>query len=484
MTCSHCGQTLSDGLSSCPGCGKTQSLDRPISKGQRVGRVARVLGGVFSYFLEGLLVLGIVTVFYSAFLVVLFSLFPSQGEGANWIRQAVMELPGSFSGDGRIQMVSARGSGGPDDLNPDSNLGRGEPTAAFLTFKKNDVRTRRADQIYWGGADLNMALRDQDAIQTLKQSRAVITFNPENYLDLEENSMVVIKRIENDPLLKERRSFLVVVEGTLRGRIETSESQEAKVQVATPAGLAQISSKKSKNGMAEFALKVNPDKTTQLTVFQGEATITSMGKTVVVNQNEMTRVVPEMPPSEPAAIPDSIALRKPSPDSVYYYREFPKQIDFEWDKGSAGERYHFQISRDPLFRDRLVDEVTDQPAFTFGNLRDGRFYWRVSLLTAKGLEGTPSEVRAIRSVQDTTPPELTVASPEGNRVVAAPRVLVSGRSEKGSRVFINGDPVSSLPDGGFSVPTRLKEGVNIIVVEAVDQAGNSSYQTRTIHRKR
>ncbi len=48
---------------------------------------------------------------------------------------------------------------------------------------------------------------------------------------------------------------------------------------------------------------------------------------------------------------------------------------------------------------------------------------------------------------------------------------------------MNGQKVAVGPDGTFSFPLPLKEGVNLVTIEAVDPAGNAEYGKRFITYK-
>ncbi|HYS77960.1 MAG TPA: hypothetical protein VEO94_03920, partial [Candidatus Dormibacteraeota bacterium] len=62
-------------------------------------------------------------------------------------------------------------------------------------------------------------------------------------------------------------------------------------------------------------------------------------------------------------------------------------------------------------------------------------------------------------------------------------VELRGKTERDARVKVNGQKVAVGPDGSFSCPLTLKEGVNLVTVEAMDAAGNSEYGKRLITYK-
>lgn len=79
------------------------------------------------------------------------------------------------------------------------------------------------------------------------------------------------------------------------------------------------------------------------------------------------------------------------------------------------------------------------------------------------------------------PPVLELTSPEANATIVSEKniVIVSGKSEDGNTVVINGRLALVQNDGSFNYSLSLNEGENIIKIVATDLAGNSI----TIERK-
>lgn len=81
-------------------------------------------------------------------------------------------------------------------------------------------------------------------------------------------------------------------------------------------------------------------------------------------------------------------------------------------------------------------------------------------------------------VGDDTPPTLVVTSPLTGATVTVPSVTVSGGTEPGAVLYIGG-LLTQVDEGSgdFAAVVALVEGVNDIVVEAFDSAGNSATTT-------
>jgi hypothetical protein len=138
------------------------------------------------------------------------------------------------------------------------------------------------------------------------------------------------------------------------------------------------------------------------------------------------------------------------------------------------------LSRDPEFRQLLVDERVKRTSFTYGNLKKGEYYWRVHSLTGD-IEGMPSEVRKLHMVQDRTPPMLKLQKPP--TVIRQPTITLRGKTEPGTKIYVDGTRVKVSAQGVFTHKLSVKPGATLIVVEAIDPAGNIAYATNLLNGK-
>ena len=84
-------------------------------------------------------------------------------------------------------------------------------------------------------------------------------------------------------------------------------------------------------------------------------------------------------------------------------------------------------------------------------------------------------VDLVRIVSDTLKPPLVVLTPANLSVSPTDLVRVSGLSEFGDFVTVNGYSVVVAPNGTWSVVLALPDGLNILQVAAVDSVGNANY---------
>lgn len=434
------------------------------------------LGSAARFGSEAILAILAVLGCFVLFIFALKGIFPEGDPTQFWFRQERDLLPVSL--EKRRGEIEMRLPGG-GELSLEGNAA----LAARLTFTQNEVKSKRSDEIAWSRAQTGLPLFDRDAVQTLGRSSAVITFDEKNYLDMDENSLVIIKRLERNPILKERRSFMVVIDGNLRGRIDGSGPENMKLEIATPTAVTEVNTRDSRGRPADFQIHVNPDQTSTVTVYAGVAKVMAQGVTVEVGENQVTHIGLDAPPQSPQPIQAPVSLAAPSAGAVSFYRDFPPEITFAWSSQEKAARYHLQIARENSFRERVLDEITGRTAFLYGNLKAGRYVWRVASIDAEGVKGQWSAAREVEVVRKRTPPPLIVASPKGDEVINRERIWVDGRSEADTQVYVNGKRVRKDAKGRFREEVPLKKGVNLIVVESIDPAGNVSFQKRIISRK-
>ena len=427
--------------------------------------------------LQVLMVLGCILFFLGIIGGVIHWLLPG-GERSTAPRTDLTDLQGTANERSREGSVQMEGEGFF------STFGDFVPRAAVLSYLNNDVRSRRASEIIWQAASVNMPLYEKDAVQTLKRSSAVITFDEKNFLNVSQNSLVIIKEIEESRIQKEKRSVLVLIDGDLAGQLQQSKKTDVRLLVNTPTATTEVTSDKQTGEKAVFEISVKPDQTSKIKVLRGSAKVRAQGKEVELKAHQMTEVAVNQPPKEPTALPRAVFLQTPPGRAGFYYADFPPQINFSWTTERSAVKYHFEISQDPLFRSVIFEEKISRNTFLYGNLKQGRYYWRVRAVDRRGEEGEPSEARPLGVVQYMEPPVLRVLDPAVERLIVRQRQLVvSGLTDPDVKVYVNGELIDTGKLGRFKKTISLRRGINVILFESIDKAGNVAYQTRVVTNK-
>jgi len=408
--------------------------------------------------LEGAAFVLLVLIFFSVFLSIMNLLFPT-GTGLKEIMSRDQDR------------VAANGPGGAAGAAP------GKATA-LLTNLQNTVKSKRENAIAWSAAHKGMPLYDQDAVQTLERSSAMLTFDENSSLELGANTLMIIKSIERNEQARTKRSLLLMVDGDLHGRIAGTGQEALQLEIATPNATARIDTGRLPSNKGDFKVSINPDKSSTITVFQGAAQVTVGGKEVLVGSNKSLTVDADNTLVGPKDLPKTVELVAPDPSRRFLYRDLSPRIKFRWKAAPDATKYHFVIARDPQFQDILIDERLTHTEFTHGKLPHSIYYWRVSALD-HWQEGLFSDTWQFNTVQKRSAPELVVNFPP--KRVKEKRCSITGSVEPGARVFIMGRRVAIDEEGNFKHPIELARRINVLVVEAIDAAGNVSYRSQLVH---
>jgi hypothetical protein len=86
--------------------------------------------------------------------------------------------------------------------------------------------------------------------------------------------------------------------------------------------------------------------------------------------------------------------------------------------------------------------------------------------------GNQEETSALSFKVKTTLPQITILSPAEGSSGKVQHMTLTGRTEAGSSVTVNGIAATVLPTGEFSAGVSLQEGANVVQVVATDVAGN------------
>jgi glucodextranase-like protein len=110
-------------------------------------------------------------------------------------------------------------------------------------------------------------------------------------------------------------------------------------------------------------------------------------------------------------------------------------------------------------------------------LKDGANLISVTLIGDRDVVA----VSSYTVVLDRTPPTVTVAQPAPDATVDARNIVVTGTTEPGSTITVNGRIVVTAPEGGFTDSFSATPGSVPITVVARDRAGNETTQKLTVN---
>jgi hypothetical protein len=427
-----------------------------------MGAFGRAVRSFFARGAEVLLAVGLVIAFFLVCMGILSLSFPR--------------------GTSLLDLVRSGRAGEETEAGPNDPGDGGGPAVAHLSHVLRDVKDKPADAIAWALSREGMSLGDYHAVQTFDRSGATISFSESSELALGENTLVILKKADPSARDNRRLASLIVVGGELRGTLAVSRGAPVSVEIEAATHALNIVSDAGPDARAEFAVRVNEDASSVFTIFSGRAAISSEKGTIDMTPNHAVTVDPAGAFGPLREIPPPPVLLEPEDGVRLTFRASRSRMHFGWEasgpEGAGGdEAWLLTVARDSGFRDIVSSELLSKPEHTQGNLREGDYYWRVSARRGD-LEGPYSPARRFRITRDLMEPRLLVEFPA--RVVSAREIVLTGSAEPGTRVFINNEEIPVEASGRFAHAITLQRGVNMVVVEAVDSAGNVAYRTQTI----
>lgn len=130
-------------------------------------------------------------------------------------------------------------------------------------------------------------------------------------------------------------------------------------------------------------------------------------------------------------------------------------------------------------------DVSSDGSFIFENvdLSLGTNNIYATTVDEQNKESLPS--KTLKLLYDNAKPYLNLSSPDDNKIIQGgdKKVTVSGKTDTGVQIFINGSQTIVDKDGNFSTDIILNEGDNSISIKAVDSASNSTETERKVTYK-
>lgn len=369
--------------------------------------------------------------------------------------------------------------------------------AAEMAYVLNRVDSRPRERAQWKPVKQADQVFEGDSVRTLEGSKARVRFLSDDLLNIDANSLVIIKPPAADYDVELKKGGVFVG----RSRVITASAR------ITP---------RTKD--TEYSAKVRQDLSTLVEVHKGLASVDAQGQSVDVAAGMATEVKLGLAPAVPKKIADlpefearaaefararvsggassqaAAAVLAPGLAQQTEARDI-EAIGVDMEALSIGmpvAGYHVQASPSQQFAKIVFDktfEADDKP-YLKDSLPPGTYWWRIAVIDLLGAEGSFSAPKlyalggaAPRARQAASPqqPAFVLASPKGDETVYEASYLVKGRvGGDGVNVSINDRPARIDEAGNFQLKVKLEEGENSIVVRAVETDGSSKVLTRVI----
>lgn len=345
---------------------------------------------------------------------------------------------------------------------------------ARLGVVRREVKIRSADSIVWADANEGASVRNRDAVQTFRDSRARVDFETDNELRIGQNSLVIFRSGAADPFLERRDAAVVIMDGELNGTINADYGAFA---LQFPAGLVELTPENGSGEGVDFRVGVNPDRSSTISVFSGQADINIAGEHFLISADQGLTITEDGRATGVRALPSMPTKLSPANNAIARYLSTPPRVTFKWAGVKGAQNYRLEMATDENFEEILVDEYLDAATFTHGNLASGDYFWRVSAREG-WMQGPLSNPRRLSVVRDAVPPRLELRPIQS---ISDGRYVVRGQTDPQSTVFVLGAPVVTSDSGEFEHYFNPEPGTQSVVVESIDAVGNVAYTSQILH---
>lgn len=348
---------------------------------------------------------------------------------------------------------------------------------AHIAEAEGRVELQRAGLATWEPARPGMQLYEGDFLKTGPNGAADIVFaegsrykiKPDTLFEVHRTSTVTGAGGESN-----RRSEIKFI----AGRVEIDTGEAGRSVVITDSATANIESGSS------VGVDLDERKSVGVSTFEGSARLATVkGGVVTIRERERATASADGGIGGKQLLPEPPRALTPEDNTIFDVRA-KAPIALAWSAIKDARRYHLQIARSRLFiPDSVMVDLPDRAKTTtlVRVEREGTYFWRVAAISGAALSSEWSSPRRFKvqpaEARRGTPPALEVQKPQVNGRI----VIVTGRTEPGCSVTINGEPADPDTGGGFTkVLSMTAEGVNVIEVRAVDGAGNEAVRRESV----
>src|SRR5260370_4381860 len=124
-----------------------------------------------------------------------------------------------------------------------------------------------------------------------------------------------------------------------------------------------------------------------------------------------------------------------------------KGVTFSWSQVDNVRGYHISVSRNQFFRPPMVLDRTTTGEQMVVSMAEGTYYWRVRSVGEGGKESAESSAKF--TLLPKAGSSSNIALEVSEFVQHGHSIEVSGRTEPGARVMVNGDEAILKPDASF-----------------------------------
>jgi hypothetical protein len=348
---------------------------------------------------------------------------------------------------------------------------------AHFTALDGTIRVRKSNGNSWINADYNVPLEKGDVVQTGAEGMAKIVFNDGTNYTVKQDSLIVIEENSANDQQQTNVSVAVTtgtVDLTTATYVQGSTSQV--IVAGAKASLAPDSSAMVHNNPKDNQHEILVKKGSGEVERNGEvAHLSSWEKVSFQNESKTMARATEIGPPVPITPGNMMPV-------FINAGENSKEVEFAWSQMANAAGYRLRISHNPYFSSVLLDRKVETPSVVVTGLSVGAYYWSIQSYDAAGKESVESEKNRFTIIVKTK--EKIELSLDLDPLVQHGHVIeVTGKTEAGARVMVNGKEVPIVGDDGtfhyFTPP--LPNGENLVTVTAQNSKGGvNTHQEKVV----
>jgi hypothetical protein len=332
---------------------------------------------------------------------------------------------------------------GPKEPPPPPPASSVETRVRFASFD-GSVHVKPAGTLEWKAATLAMVLKQNDLVRTGSGATAEILFADGMKISVRPDTLITIVESSQNPVSRQQRTALAVQSG--EANFQTA-AREGSTTISTPTLRTTASRDTAGN------IQVAESGETGLRIFKGQGEAeTRSGQKVRLVANQGVTVDPAGTAGPTVDLPTVPLLTAPPNRADIAYEDLPGSVTLlVWNAVPGATGYRVMVDYSPTFARPLYDRQGHRPTqLEVRSLEAGSYYWKVAALDGRGSEGSFSDAwrftLAAAPTSTGPTPLLVFEAAELKRNV----LHVSGRTEPGATLTLNGERLEVQADGTFN----------------------------------
>src|SRR5580700_6252686 len=357
-------------------------------------------------------------------------------------------------------------------------IGAATPTTTELTAKQakfvnldGRVQVKKVNSVQWVTADYRMALDKGDLIQTTGDGAARVTFADGTTYTVQSDTLVTVEEnsVGRD---SETRVAMHITSGAVDLATGTWESSKSKAEVSFSNAVASV----QQNSRA--AVRSDPKTSeTEITVSAGTAELATTDGRQHVEIGRWERVTV---PSTGGTVVKSNVLAPPDLAQPLNLQPLivpePKRapVRFEWKPVQEAVSYELRVSTTSMFSRIVEDRKLAGTSVEITGLDQGDYFWDVLATDEQKRVSAPSDTFKFTLATQGKGQEMLLEV--GSTELHGNVVEITGRTEPGAALIINGEAVADVQgDGNFKYFTApLSRGPQTIVLTGQNRRGGTA----------